>query len=30
MESIFQSEYSLENIPIEIQQFVNYLKQDKS
>ncbi|ORX54288.1 RhoGAP-domain-containing protein [Piromyces finnis] len=29
MESIFQSEYDLKNIPIEIQQFVKYLKQDK-
>jgi len=29
MASIFQSEYDLKNIPIEIQQFVKYLKQDK-
>jgi len=29
MESIFQSEYKIENVPTEIQQFVKYLKQDK-
>ena len=29
MESLFQSEYNLKNIPMEIQQFVKYLKQEK-